>query len=125
MNTNIKQLNKTQDSNEFDIISLRLASPDRIKEWSHGEVTKPETMNYRTQRSEKSGLFDEKIFGPDHDYECYCGNIEVFVTRVLSVKNVELNLHVLLFAVREWDTLILQHQLDISGSYGQYLHVSV
>ncbi|MEI6480319.1 MAG: DNA-directed RNA polymerase subunit beta' [bacterium] len=73
MNTNIKQLNKTQDSNEFDIISLRLASPDRIKEWSHGEVTKPETMNYRTQRSEKSGLFDEKIFGPDHDYECYCG----------------------------------------------------
>ncbi len=65
--------NKTQDFNGFDLISLRLASPDRIKEWSYGEVTKPETMNYRTQRSEKSGLFDEKIFGPDHDYECYCG----------------------------------------------------
>ena len=72
MNTKIIN-NKTQDFNEFDYISLRLASPDRIKEWSHGEVTKPETMNYRTQRSEKSGLFDEKIFGPDHDYECYCG----------------------------------------------------
>ncbi|MDO8482902.1 MAG: DNA-directed RNA polymerase subunit beta' [bacterium] len=59
--------------NGFDTISLKLASPDRIKEWSFGEVTKPETINYRTQRSEKSGLFDEKIFGPDRDYECYCG----------------------------------------------------
>ncbi len=58
---------------EFDVISLRLASPARILEWSHGEVTKPETINYRTQRSEKSGLFDEKIFGPERDYECYCG----------------------------------------------------
>ena len=54
-------------------MALRLASPDRIKEWSFGEVTKPETINYRTQRSEKNGLFDEKIFGPDKDYECYCG----------------------------------------------------
>jgi len=59
--------------NAFDAISLKVASPDRIKEWSFGEVTKPETINYRTQRSEKSGLFDEKIFGPDRDYECYCG----------------------------------------------------
>ena len=47
--------------------------PERIKEWSFGEVTKPETINYRTQRSEKNGLFDEKIFGPDKDHECYCG----------------------------------------------------
>jgi DNA-directed RNA polymerase subunit beta' len=59
--------------NDFDMVTLRLASPERIKEWSFGEVTKPETINYRTQRSEKSGLFDEKIFGPDKDYECYCG----------------------------------------------------
>ncbi len=59
--------------NDFDFVSLRLASPERIKEWSFGEVTKPETINYRTQRSEKNGLFDEKIFGPDKDYECYCG----------------------------------------------------
>ncbi len=58
---------------DFDVVGLRLASPDRIKEWSFGEVTKPETINYRTQRSEKNGLFDEKIFGPDKDYECYCG----------------------------------------------------
>ena len=72
MNTKIIN-SKNQDFNDFDHISLKLASPDRIKEWSYGEVTKAETMNYRTQRSEKSGLFDEKIFGPDHDYECYCG----------------------------------------------------
>lgn len=58
---------------DFDAISLRLASPEKIKEWSFGEVTKPETINYRTQRSEKNGLFDEKIFGPDRDFECYCG----------------------------------------------------
>ncbi|HEY9480984.1 MAG TPA: DNA-directed RNA polymerase subunit beta' [Candidatus Paceibacterota bacterium] len=58
---------------DFDSVALRLASPERIKEWSFGEVTKPETINYRTQRSEKAGLFDEKIFGPDKDYECYCG----------------------------------------------------
>ncbi len=59
--------------NDFDQISIKLASPERIKEWSYGEVTKPETINYRTQRSERNGLFDEKIFGPDKDYECYCG----------------------------------------------------
>jgi DNA-directed RNA polymerase subunit beta' len=58
---------------DFDAVSLKLASPDRILEWSHGEVTKPETINYRTQRSEKNGLFDEKIFGPEKDYECYSG----------------------------------------------------
>ncbi len=64
---------KNNDINDFSIVALRLASPERIKEWSFGEITKPETINYRTQRSERQGLFDEKIFGPDKDYECYCG----------------------------------------------------
>ncbi|MES3004549.1 MAG: DNA-directed RNA polymerase subunit beta' [Patescibacteria group bacterium] len=63
----------TTDANDFETIGLKLASPERIREWSFGEVTKPETINYRTQRSERNGLFDEKIFGPDRDYECYCG----------------------------------------------------
>ncbi len=58
---------------DFDILSVSLASPERMLDWSYGEVTKPETINYRTQRPEKSGLFDEKIFGPEKDYECYCG----------------------------------------------------
>ena len=64
---------KTLNTTEFDSIALRLASPEQIKEWSFGEVTKPETINYRTGRSERGGLFDEKIFGPEKDYECYCG----------------------------------------------------
>ncbi len=58
---------------DFDAIAMRLASPDRILEWSFGEITKPETINYRTQRPEKNGLFDERVFGPEKDYECYCG----------------------------------------------------
>jgi len=58
---------------DFDSIMLKLASPEKILSWSHGEVTKPETINYRTQRSERNGLFDERIFGPEKDYECYCG----------------------------------------------------
>ncbi len=58
---------------EFKGVRLKLASPETILNWSHGEVTKPETINYRTQRPEKDGLFDEKIFGPIKDWECYCG----------------------------------------------------
>ena len=58
---------------EFKGVKIRLASPETILSWSHGEVTKPETINYRTQRPEKEGLFDEKIFGPIRDWECYCG----------------------------------------------------
>ena len=58
---------------DFEAVAMRLASPDRVLEWSFGEITKPETINYRTQRPEKNGLFDERVFGPEKDYECYCG----------------------------------------------------
>jgi DNA-directed RNA polymerase subunit beta' len=58
---------------DFDAIRLKLASPEDIKEWSYGEIMKPETINYRTQKPEKSGLFAEEIFGPSKDWECYCG----------------------------------------------------
>ncbi len=57
----------------FNAIKLKIASSDDIMSWSHGEITKPETINYRTQRPEKDGLFCEKIFGPTRDFECYCG----------------------------------------------------
>ncbi len=57
----------------FDYIKIGIASPDRILSWSHGEVTKPETINYRTLKPEKDGLFCERIFGPSKDWECYCG----------------------------------------------------
>ncbi len=72
MNTPI---NKKKDMipAEFEAVAMRLASPERVEEWSYGEITKPETINYRTQRPEKNGLFDERVFGPEKDYECYCG----------------------------------------------------
>ena len=63
-------INKVSD---FNSVKLKLASPEEILGWSNGEVTKPETINYRTQRYEKDGLFCEKIFGPSKDWECYCG----------------------------------------------------
>lgn len=58
---------------DLETIRIKLASPDDILSWSYGEITKPETINYRTQKAEKDGLFDERIFGPEKDYECYCG----------------------------------------------------
>ncbi len=57
----------------FDAIQIGLASPEKIREWSRGEVKKPETINYRTLKPEKDGLFCEKIFGPSKDWECHCG----------------------------------------------------
>ena len=59
--------------NDFNAIRISLASPEQIRSWSYGEVTKPETINYRTLKPEKDGLFCERIFGPTKDWECYCG----------------------------------------------------
>ena len=59
--------------NNFDSMQIGLASPEKIREWSYGEVTKPETINYRTQKPERDGLFCERIFGPTKDWECHCG----------------------------------------------------
>ena len=61
------------EMNHFESIGIRLASPETIKSWSHGEVKKPETINYRTLKPERDGLFCEKIFGPSKDWECHCG----------------------------------------------------
>ena len=58
---------------DFSGLKVTLASSEDIKAWSHGEVIKPETINYRTLKPEKDGLFDERIFGPTKDWECYCG----------------------------------------------------
>ena len=64
------------DVNRLASIKVGLASPERIRQWSHGEVTKPETINYRSQKPEPDGLFCEKIFGPAKDYECHCGKLK-------------------------------------------------
>jgi len=61
------------DSRNFNALKISIASPEQILNWSHGEVTKPETINYRTLRPEKDGLFCEKLFGPTKDWECFCG----------------------------------------------------
>ena len=61
------------DNNVFDSIKIGLASPEQIREWSYGEVKKPETINYRTLKPERDGLFCERIFGPTKDWECHCG----------------------------------------------------
>ena len=69
---NFDNQNIVQENN-FDSIKITLASPEKIKSWSYGEIKKPETINYRTFRPEKDGLFCSRIFGPVKDYECLCG----------------------------------------------------
>jgi len=64
---------QVQQEEHFDAIRIGLASPDKIRSWSYGEVKKPETINYRTFKPERDGLFCAKIFGPIKDYECLCG----------------------------------------------------
>ncbi len=61
------------ENNVFDSIKIGLASPEQIRYWSYGEVKKPETINYRTLKPERDGLFCERIFGPTKDWECHCG----------------------------------------------------
>ncbi|MCI8608266.1 MAG: DNA-directed RNA polymerase subunit beta' [Firmicutes bacterium] len=70
LNNNV---NNDYELNNFESIQINLASPDKILEWSHGEVTKPETINYRTLKPERDGLYCERIFGPTKDWECHCG----------------------------------------------------
>ncbi len=69
----MNNINYEQELNNFESIQINLASPEKIREWSRGEVTKPETINYRTLKPERDGLFCEKIFGPMKDWECHCG----------------------------------------------------
>ena len=67
---------ETRSSSDFDFIQIRIASPDEIRGWSYGEVTKPETINYRSFKPERDGLFCERIFGPVKDWECHCGKFK-------------------------------------------------
>ena len=65
-----------RDVQDFDSLKIKLASPETIRSWSYGEVKKPETINYRTLRPEKDGLFCERIFGTTKEWECYCGKFK-------------------------------------------------
>ena len=116
----------------FDAIKIGLASPERIREWSHGEVKKPETINYRTLKPEKDGLFCERIFGPSKDWECHCGKYNAFldhprtgsaiavsirryVIRVLSVTDAASRSQSPPCVVSVWDILNWLHRSHISG----------
>ena len=69
----MEPLSGLRNLTDFKGLVIRLASSEEVRQWSRGEVTKPETINYRTLKPEKDGLFDERIFGPTKDWECYCG----------------------------------------------------
>ena len=73
MDSILELFEKPKEPIDFDGIRIRIASPAKIREWSHGEVKKPETINYRTFKPERDGLFCAKIFGPTKDWECNCG----------------------------------------------------
>ena len=72
-----KQSSQSLSEKNFNNIKITLASPEKIKSWSFGEIKKPETINYRTFRPEKDGLFCARIFGPVKDYECLCGKYKI------------------------------------------------
>ena len=71
--SNLFKTSEISDAQNFSSIKITLASPEKIKSWTYGEIKKPETINYRTFRPEKDGLFCARIFGPVKDYECLCG----------------------------------------------------
>ena len=74
----IRELKRDKVVKDYDYVSIKIASPEKIRDWSYGEVTRPETINYRTLKPEKDGLFCEKIFGPEKDYECSCGKYKKY-----------------------------------------------
>ena len=76
------------EATDFDSVKISLASADQIRSWSHGEVKKPETINYRTLKPEKDGLFCEKIFGPAKDWECSCGKYKGIRFKVFTPRTV-------------------------------------
>ena len=74
------------DVNKFEYMKIGLASPEKIRSWSYGEVKKPETINYRTLKPEKDGLFCERIFGPTKDWECHCGKYKGLSATAAALK---------------------------------------
>ena len=74
----IRELKRDKVIKDYDYVSIKIASPEKIRDWSYGEVTRPETINYRTLKPEKDGLFCERIFGPERDFECSCGKYKKY-----------------------------------------------
>ena len=102
---------KSNKSMKFDKIQIKLASPESILEWSHGEVTKPETINYRTLKPERDGLFCERIFGPSKDWECHCGKYKKIKDKGIVYSSLVILQNVLLLSFRLLLTIRMQHLL--------------
>lgn len=109
----IKQQGQDED---FDVIKISLASPQQIQSWSFGEVKKPETINYRTFKPERDGLFCAKIFGPVKDYECLCGKYKRLKHRGVVCEKCGVEVTQSRCGVTAWVILSWQVQLHISGS---------
>ena len=104
------------DVSKFKGIKISIASPEKIRSWSYGEVKKPETINYRTLKPERDGLFCEKIFGPTKDFECSCGKYKRLRYKYVFLIDVVYKLLVLKLDVKEWDILNLLHLALTFGS---------
>ena len=113
----------TGQSISFDAIKIGLASPEKIREWSRGEVKKPETINYRTLKPEKDGLFCEKIFGPSKDWECHCGKYKKIRYKGVVCDRCGVRLQKQAFVESVWDTLSLLLRYPISGTLRVFRHV--
>ncbi len=108
---------ETNQPIQFDAIQIGLASPEKIREWSKGEVKKPETINYRTLKPEKDGLYCEKIFGPSKDWECHCGKYKkIRYKGVVCDRCGRWKLQKQASAESVWDILSWQLLFPISGT---------
>ena len=99
----------------FDQVGIAVAAPDAIRNWSKGEVRNPETINYRTFKPEKGGLFCERIFGPSKDWECYCGKYKKSDTKELFAISAALKLPVQWSDANAWDISSCRRRQLISG----------
>ena len=107
--TDLFKNSEISDAQNFNSIKINLASPEKIKSWTYGEIKKPETINYRTFRPEKDGLFCARIFGPIKDYECLCGKYKRMKFRGIICEKVS----VVLFNIGVIVFLRSKHEIDI------------
>lgn len=116
MNELMKILGQTGQSVTFDQIKIQLASSEQVRSWSYGEIKKPETINYRTFKPERDGLFCARIFGPIKDYECLCGKYKRMKFRGIVAKNAVWKSRWRRCAVSAWAISNWLPLLHISGS---------
>ena len=108
--------NQNKATQQFDHIRIGIASPEKILSWSYGEIKKPETINYRTFKPERDGIFCARIFGPVKDYECLCGKYKRMKFKGIVAKNVASRLLYQKLEEKEWVTLSWLLQSLIFGS---------